>query len=304
MPTYNGKEITLLHLATHSSGLPLVPDNLDPKRADNPYADYTVEKLYAFLSGYQLTNAPGTKYEYSELGMELLGQVIALKAGTNYESLVVDRICRPLKMDSTRVTLTPELKSRLATAHDQLGYAVPGLDFQTLVGGSGLHSTANDLLKYLSANLGLTPSSLTPLMEKAHVVHFQSPHKGVRMALAWGVVYYPQGREFVLHGGGTPGCTTFVIFDKARRRGVVVLSSSNDLMNIGWIGQYLLESEWESDRRPKETTISTKIMVRMRGNTSFHPILRWECSRYGGFSSTCPKRPLASRRACALPCHY
>ena len=256
MPTYKGREITLLHLATHSSGLPLVPDNLDPKRADNPYADFTIEKLYTFLSGYQLTNAPGTKYEYSELGMELLGQVIALKAGTNYESLVVDRICRPLKMDSTRITLTPELKSRSATGHDELGHAVPGLEFQTLVGGSGLHSTANDMLKFLSANLGLTPSSLTPLMEKTHVIHFQSTHKGVRNGLAWAVIYYPQGRKFVMHGGGTPGCTTFVIFDKARRRGVVILSSSNDLMNIGWMGQYLLESEWESDRRPNETKIS------------------------------------------------
>src|SRR5262249_22766537 len=49
MPSRNGKAITLRHLAAHTSGLPSVPDNLDPKRADNPYADYTVEKMYAFL---------------------------------------------------------------------------------------------------------------------------------------------------------------------------------------------------------------------------------------------------------------
>jgi CubicO group peptidase (beta-lactamase class C family) len=256
MPVRNGKEITLVHLATHTSGLPLLPYNLDPKRADNPYAEYTIEKLYAFLSGYQLTNDPGTKCEYSELGMELLGHVIALKAGTNYESLVVDRICRPLKMDSTRVTLTPELKSRSATGHDELGYAVPGLEFETLVGASGLHSTANDLLKYLSANLGLMPSRLTPLMKKTHAVRFQSARKGRRIGLGWFVVYYPQGRKFVMHGGGTPGYTTFIIFDKTRRRGVVILSSSNDLMNVGWLGQFLLESEWESGRRPKAAKVS------------------------------------------------
>ena len=73
MPTRNGKEITLLQLATQTSGLPLFPDNLDPKRADNPYADYTVEKLYAFLSGYQLTRDPGAKYEYSERGNGIAG---------------------------------------------------------------------------------------------------------------------------------------------------------------------------------------------------------------------------------------
>src|SRR6266511_4034106 len=100
MPARNGKEISLLHLATHTSGLPHIAPNLDPKRADQSFADYTVEELNAFLSGYQLTRDPGTKFEYSSLGAGLLGHVIALKAGTNYESLVVDRICRQLKMDS------------------------------------------------------------------------------------------------------------------------------------------------------------------------------------------------------------
>lgn len=250
LPTRHGKAITPLHLATHTSGLPLLPDNLDPKRADNPYADYTVEKLNAFLRGYELSQDPGAKYEYSELGMELLGHVVALKAGTDYESLVVERICRPLGMDSTRVTLTPELRSRLATGHDGLGRALPGLEFQTLVGGSGLKSTANDLLKYVAANLGLTPTRLTPLMEKMHAVRFESLCQGGRMALGWGVVYYPQGRKYILHGGGTPGYTTFICFDKARRRGAVILSSSNDLQNVARLGLWMLESEWRPDRRP------------------------------------------------------
>ncbi len=256
MPTHHGKEITLLHLATHTSGLPLLPSNLNPKRADNPYADYTEQKLKDFLAGYQLPQEPGTKYVYSELGMELLGYVLALKAGTNFESLVVDRICRPLQMDSTRATLTAELKSRLATGHDVLGQAVPGLSFQTLVGGSGLHSTANDLLKYLSANLGLAPCTLTTLMEKTHAVRYESTFQGVRIALAWAVVPYPNGRRFLVHGGGTPGYTTFVGFDKARRRGVVLLSSSNDIRNVAWLGLCLLESEWRSDRRPVAANLS------------------------------------------------
>jgi CubicO group peptidase (beta-lactamase class C family) len=258
MPARHGKQITLLQLATHTSGLPLVLNNRDCKRADNPYADCTVEKLNAFLSSYQLPNDPGTKFDYSELGMELLGHVIALKAGTNYESLVVDRICRPLHMDSTRVTLTPELKSRLATGHDEFGYVMPSLEFQTLVGGSGLHSTANDLLKYLSATLGLTPSSLTPIMEKTHAVRFQAVTKGMRIGLGWFIAYYPQGTEFIMHGGGTPGHTTFIAFDKTRRRGAVILSSSSDHENIGYIGQCLLESEWESDRRPKAAKINSQ----------------------------------------------
>ena len=106
----------------------------------------------------------------------------------------------------------------------------------------GLHSTANDLLKYVSANLGLMPSSLTPLMEKI-------------------VVYFPyasQGGGIVNFAGGRFGYRSHAVFDKMRRRGVVVLSNSDAF--DGWpIGNFLLESEWRSDRRPKKTKISSEV---------------------------------------------
>ena len=86
VPTRNGRQITLLDLATHTSGLPRLPDNLAPKDGNNPYADYTVEQMYAFLSGYTLPRDIGATYEYSNLGAGLLGHILALKAGTNYEA--------------------------------------------------------------------------------------------------------------------------------------------------------------------------------------------------------------------------
>ena len=253
MPTRHGKQITLLHLVTHTSGLPHIAENLNPKRPDNVFADYTVEELYAFLSHYHLTRDPGAKMQYSSLGAGLLGHVIALRAGSDYESLVVDRICRPLKMDSTRITLTPEMKSRFATGHNQFGEAVLSWDRATQQGGSALRSTANDLLKFLSANLGLTPSSLTLLMEKTHAVQLRHT-LGVDLGLAWGIARDPLGRKIIGHSGGAPGYVTFAGFDKTRRRGVVVLSSSFDL-DVLAIGMLLLESEWQAEKRPRETKI-------------------------------------------------
>ena len=260
VPTRNGREITLLHLATHTSGLPRNPENLDPKRADNPLAEYTAEKLYAYLSGCKLTRHPGAKFEYSNLGSGLLGYVIALKAATDYESLVVDRICRPLKMESTRIALTPELKARFATGHNQFGYAVSNMDFQSQAGCGALRSTADDLLKYVAANTGLAPSSLTTLMEKTHLVRFQSVIPPVNVALAWGVVLDPQGKKIVSHGGATYGYRAFAGFDKTRRRGVVVLSNSSyEGVGPDSIGMLLLESEWRSNRRPKATKVSNQV---------------------------------------------
>src|SRR6266478_5006656 len=132
VPAHNAKQITLLDLATHTAGLPRDPSNLTPTRGlpENAFADYTVEKLYAFLSSFALDREPGSKFEYSNVGMALLGHILALKTGTNYEALVVKRICRPLKMSSTRITLPPELRGRLARGHDQLGKPAPNWELR------------------------------------------------------------------------------------------------------------------------------------------------------------------------------
>jgi len=118
MPERNGRQISLEDLATHTSGLPRLPSNLSPKDAANPYADYSVEQLYQFLSGYQLTRDIGPQYEYSNLGGGLLGHVLARRAGMDYEKVVRSRICEPLGMRSTSITLSDDMKTRFAVGHN------------------------------------------------------------------------------------------------------------------------------------------------------------------------------------------
>ncbi len=242
VPARDGKQITLLNLATHTAGLPRDPSNLTPGHGlpENAFADYTVEKLYAFLSSFTLDREPGSKFEYSNVGMALLGHILALKTGTNYEALVVERICRPLKMNSTRITLTPELRARLARGHDRLGKPAPNWEFQVYDGAGGLRSTANDLLKYVSANLDLMPSSLTPLMEQTHVIRHKGTSTHGDTAMAWinRGEGYQSGMELLGHAGATGGYETFIGINKDQRKGVVVLSSQQGSLSpeiIGWL---------------------------------------------------------------------
>jgi CubicO group peptidase (beta-lactamase class C family) len=247
MPTHGGKEITLLDLATHTAGFPINPDNMTGANDKEQYETYTVEKMYAFLSDYKLTRDPGTEFEYSNVGMALLGHVIALRTGTNFESLVVNRICHPLHMDSTCITLSPELKARLAMGHDDSGKPSPPWKLQAYSPAGNIHSTANDLLKYVSANAGLAPSSLTPLMKETQVVRFKDSRGladvsgfGVfgRTAMDWvdRAAYQPTGMELLGHAGGAGSYHAWVGFDKKQRRGVVVLTTANDVSSeaIGW----------------------------------------------------------------------
>jgi D-alanyl-D-alanine-carboxypeptidase/D-alanyl-D-alanine-endopeptidase len=246
VPTHGGKQISLLHLATHSAGFPVNPDNMTGKDAREQYETYTVEKMYAFLSSHTLSRDPGTEFEYSNIGMALLGHVIALKAGTNFESLVVNRICRPLRMESTCITPTPELKKRLAMGHDNSGNPSPPQKFQAYSPAGDIHSTASDLLRYLSAQVALAPSSLTRLMEKTHLIRFKDSRglPGVpvsafgRTAMDWvdHNAYQPPGMELLGHAGGAGSYHAWVGFDTKQRHGVVVLSTANDLSveAIGW----------------------------------------------------------------------
>src|SRR5207249_49540 len=109
VPSKDGVAITLLHLTTQTSALPRMPDNFDPADGANPYADYTPEKLYQCLATIELSRKPGEKYDYSNLGVGLLGHALSLKAGRSYESLLIERIFRPLGMKETKITLDDDM---------------------------------------------------------------------------------------------------------------------------------------------------------------------------------------------------
>jgi serine-type D-Ala-D-Ala carboxypeptidase/endopeptidase len=238
-PEFNGKAITLLTLATHTSSLPRLPDNLVPTDNQNPYADYTVDQLYSFLSSYKLPRAIGKKYEYSNLGAGLLGHLLSSKAGLDYEALIAKQITQPLQMADTRIHLSPDQTTRFATGHDQRNRAVPHWDLPTLAGAGALRSTANDLLKFLAANLDLQSTPINASLQKTHTIQKQTDSPNMAIALGWHL-FNLKGSEIICHEGGTGGFRSFVGFSKKQRLGVVVLGNSeNDVSDLGF---HLLDS--------------------------------------------------------------
>src|SRR5690606_25285669 len=149
---------------------PRLPGNMSPAVATNPYADYTVEQMYAFLSGYQLTRDVGSQYEYSNLGGGLLGHVLAPAAGTTYDRLVRARILGPLGMGMTGIALEGEMLKWMAVGHNQQRAPVPLWDLPTLAGAGALRSNLVDMLRFLDANLGPPASALERAMRASHVV--------------------------------------------------------------------------------------------------------------------------------------
>jgi CubicO group peptidase (beta-lactamase class C family) len=219
-----GRAITLLDLATHTSGLPRLPTNFAPRDFSNPYVDYSVAQLYEFLSGYALPRDVGAQYEYSNLGMGLLGHVLARRAGTDYERLVVSRIAKPLGMDSTRVTLDAKLRARLATGHNAGLEPVPNWDDTTLAGAGSLYASVNDLLRFLAAHL-VDESSLTPAIATTLSVRKPADAANVAVALGWHVTTR-DNVDLIWHNGGTGGYASFIGYSPQSGVGIVALSNS------------------------------------------------------------------------------
>jgi CubicO group peptidase (beta-lactamase class C family) len=232
VPSRSGRVITLADLTTHTSGLPRIPSNMDGTSLDNPYASYDASKLYAFLSGYQLSRDPGAQWEYSNLGAGLLGHALTRRAGMSYEQLVKTRILDPLGMKNTSITLTPALRARLATPHDESLSPVEIWDLNELAGAGALRSTAEDLLTFAAAHAGLVQSPLQKAIERMRAFRRPGRSPQIEQAMGW-IVIKPMGTEIFLHDGGTHGFRSAIVVDPTNKRAAVAWTNApldvNDL---------------------------------------------------------------------------
>jgi CubicO group peptidase (beta-lactamase class C family) len=245
VPSRNGRQITLVDLATHRSGLPRLPTGYEPPDPGNPYAQYAAEHLHAFLKGYELEHDPGAKFEYSNLGMGLLGHALARAAGVeSFQKLVTDRVLRPLGMSMTAYGRTGALAPWMTRGHNKEGALAPPFDIAVLAGGGGINSNVTDLMKYLDANIGEPTSALEHAMRDAHRGN-HSPRPGMEVGFGW-MTMKRGALNLVGSRGGSAGYSTFIAFDPDTRAGVVVLANSGDFEYADKIGRDLLNPE----RRP------------------------------------------------------
>jgi D-alanyl-D-alanine-carboxypeptidase/D-alanyl-D-alanine-endopeptidase len=224
LPEIN-KKISLLQLASHTSGLPRMPDLFNPQNPNNPYADYTAQKLLDDINRCTITRTPGESFEYSNIGMGLLSHILCRHSGKSYEKLIRSAITEPLGMKNTSVHLTPEMIENFAHGHHQM-QEVEYWDFTGLAGTGALRSNIKDMTLFLSANMGLTKSPLEALLEKCHQKVF-APSPAFAVGLGW-IVSQSNNAEIIYHNGGTGGFRSYLGFNPKLKRGVVVLSNSTE----------------------------------------------------------------------------
>lgn len=230
IPQREGKVITLGLIGSQYSGLPRMPTNFNPADPANPYADYDGKQLKAFLADYELPRNPGASFEYSNLGFGLLGYALARTAHTGYGALVEQQILRPLGMTMSGTAFSEAMRAHAAVGHDEAGRPVKNWDFDAVAGAGALRSTANDMVRYLKANMGADAGSLYEAMKLA-----QTPRLNVNEHNRIGLAWMTTDKGITWHNGGTAGYRSFIGWSADRQHGVVVLSnSSNEVDELGF----------------------------------------------------------------------
>ncbi len=253
-PQRDGREITLIDLATHMAGLPALPSNFIEQDRANSIHGYTKDRLYAFLGTYSPETVPGSTFKYSYLGVGLLGHALAERQGTTYRDLVADLVLSPLGMKDTDFFGRAErLDPRLADGHEPSGASVRARsDFPTLGSCCAGRTTANDLLKLVSASADPASSPWPQALEE-----MQRPRASYRADERVGIGWHIQDGTLLFKRGGGKGFSSFVVLNRARREGVVVLANYEGIDGETFAAEVLRDMSRSANSAPSAIGAAT-----------------------------------------------
>jgi serine-type D-Ala-D-Ala carboxypeptidase/endopeptidase len=256
LPERNGKAITLEHLATAHSGLPRMPLNFQPKDPSNPYIDYREEELTYFISNYELTRDPGSEYEYSNLGMGLLGYIVTRVNEKTYSTSLEQLITRPLKMNQTYINGQRTEKLIASGYADNMPMKAWTWDDQSVItGAGGIVSNAEDMMKFMIAQINPNPLS------KPFALTHQPRAEAGKMKIGYG--WHIRDENIVWHNGGTGGFRSFAGFDKTKNKAIVILTNSTT--GADDLGFHLLNDQFELKELKKPVKVEETLLKEYAG---------------------------------------
>ncbi len=214
----DGREITLLDLATHRSGLPPMPEDFNPRRFATSaagYAGYHAADLYAYVARRGVAREADPPFVYSNLGFSLLGEALRAQTGISYPDMIAQRITGPLGMHDTSVLISDERRERLIQAYGDRHQPLEPWELDAFAPAGAINSTAGDILTYLEAQLRAD----SPALRLAQEPRAGDGRDG-RIALAW--FYSPKSRTYA-HSGAISGYASYAFFHPSGDYAGVVL---------------------------------------------------------------------------------
>jgi CubicO group peptidase (beta-lactamase class C family) len=215
---YKEQPIRVRDLANHTSRLPSIPANFEqqtPFIPLKPYQHYTNTLFTEALHRFSPDTLPGYKFEYSNMGMALLGHILENVYGQPYEQLLEQYITRPLQMFNTGTTWRPEQFNNRALPYSENGQPVAFSSLGIFISAGAIHSSLQDLFRYAQCQL----ANCTPAVQLTHQPTVHS------MGLGWGVLQHANYSQLE-HNGSTEGFRSNMTLYPELHSGCIVLANS------------------------------------------------------------------------------
>jgi CubicO group peptidase (beta-lactamase class C family) len=245
MPGFGTQPVTVAQLATHYGGLPQFPNNMTGP-AFYPAQGYTRAQLATYLSGFTLSAAPGSAYEYSNTGSGLLALALGDRAGlAPYSALLAAQLTGPLGMSSTGLNEAPftnGIATRLAQGYRSNGTALVPMaisDMGVLEGAGEIISTGNDMAKFLRVLAGLAPFPVAGAVERATAPRAPGA-TGTMTGYGLDIYTLTSGVQQWEKAGLVAGYTAYIAFRRQPGTAVAVLSNRAQHQSVTSVAREIL----------------------------------------------------------------
>jgi CubicO group peptidase (beta-lactamase class C family) len=240
-------KVTVRQVLTHTAGM---PDVTDYGWNHPEYDQGALERYVKGLADSSLIFPPGTSWQYSNIGFELMADLVAVVSGQPFEDYVQRHILTPLKMTKSTLLMTDVDSTLLASGHesgpDSTFHLAASYPYNRRhAGSSTLHSNAIDMLRWARANLHrgsldgamiLTRASYDSLWRfernmteqltaRAARAGIKLPYDSIGIGLSW-MLGARNGIQVVTHSGGDNGFRSDLLLVPDRQIGIVLLTNS------------------------------------------------------------------------------
>ncbi|REA62332.1 hypothetical protein DSL64_08680 [Dyadobacter luteus] len=219
-----GVEITFKHLLTHTSGLPRMPNNFSPITA---YEAYSKAKLYQYLYNIQLESVPFTKYNYSNTGFGILGDILERHYNSSYSDLMSNQLFGPLNLKDTKVEFEKTDLNRWATGYSKGRKTDYWKNMNAMNGAGVIKSTAKDLLLYAKVNLSPPDNILGKAIKLTHRKAFEDIYGEQALAWVMSASRKNSDKRILWHNGGTGGFNSWLYLNEENNSALVILFNSS-----------------------------------------------------------------------------
>ncbi len=241
------REVTILNLIQHTSGLPVRPYFFGMKEKDpqNPYGFYEKSELLSFYVNFVPKKIGSFNYAHTNYG--LLEIILESATQMSFEKLMDTYIFDPLDLKNSFVFFKERKKNILTKGYDRAGRETRPWTFASFGASEGLKTNASDLINFMKINIGLIDHPYAKIFASNHNKEVETDfNASIRTGHGWQIIDQRKGYDIITHTGKTNGHNAFISFVKETGTGVIILSNSNiGTRDLGFLILRMINYNWK-----------------------------------------------------------